>query len=166
LCRIYTRIQSREPQERCAHWRSIAYTHAIMLWQDDTYLKTATTRAIENISKVLSLLSDGIETKLPQDFWNLAFKLFQSAAELQTKAKTSYVSFDYGISFQSSGKDFESGWMEVSQGGATAAKTVWLTVGLGMTAMRNTLTEGKDSLLESTCAVKASVVCDNWDPDV
>jgi hypothetical protein len=163
---IYDQIRGGEPQERCAHWRSIAYTHSTISWDEQHQLCNAVDTFMGKISKLLTALSDGEQPNPPVEFRQLALKIFQSAAQVQRKAKVEYVSFDYDVVHQLPNARFETASMEASQGGKGLARKIWGTIGFGMTATRNVLTKGRKIAVETNCTVKTLVIADNWDPEV
>jgi hypothetical protein len=84
-------------------------------------------------------------------------QIFERAVHLQTKAKTEYMKYDYDIFSSDAGEEFEAYQGEAIQGlPEMTPRVVWLCVGLGMEAYRLTLRQ-------AVC-VKASLICNNWDP--
>lgn len=93
----------------------------------------------------------------PLKYERHAIKIFERAVHLQTKVKTEYLKYDYDIFSSDVGDKYDAYQGEAMQGfPEMAPRVVWLCVGLGMEAYRL-------ALRQDMC-VKASVICNNWDP--
>jgi len=163
LKRIYTKMQTSEPQERRARWRSISYTHAVPDL-DPRFLQQAASESVAKVADVLSVLSGGTEIKLTEDYDLLARNIFEAAVKVQNRAKTEYVSFDYQVYAVPANAKYDKLHMDVSQAGKKDPSEVWITIGLGMKAERSIQGGGRLNL-ERSIPVKPMVICDNWDPN-
>ncbi|KAG8869425.1 hypothetical protein FRC20_001464 [Serendipita sp. 405] len=185
---IYTKMRRSEPQERSARWRSITYKQALNMQKPGAlhkFIEDETNAFVKLVYDILNALNKGEEAKPPTDLFKAAGDIFQAAMKVQERAKTEYVSFDYEVTFYRreyqpsreivDGKEktvlkmmrptFDPSLMEASQGAkGTTPRSVWMTVGLGMIALKGVRTEG-GMKSEMSTPVKAKVIGDNWDPN-
>jgi hypothetical protein len=164
LRNIYQSMRWNEPQERCARWRSITYTHVATM-RSDKFVLAAVEQCVSDMSKVLAIISEQPDFTLPGDFTTMTTKIFESAIKVQDKAKTEYFSFDYDVNFAAYGDNFDSKRMKLSQAGEDKPGKVWLTVGLGLVATKSVMTETQSISVEESVPVETLVMCDNWDPN-
>lgn len=159
---LYRRMLEDEGQERCAHWRSLTYAYA-SIPEADAFLTRENDRFTNTLSDVLKILMDQEEAGLTPELRDSALKVFEAAVKVQRKAKVEYMSFDYVVNLPFPGDHFNDKQMTVAQPGDAKPRTVWLAIGMGMSASRNV--RNRDGRIESErdFAVKAQVICDNWD---
>jgi len=164
LRNIYQSMRWNEPQERCARWRSITYTHVATM-RSEKFLLAAVDQCVSDMSSVLAILSEQPGFTLSGEFTTMTTKIFESAIKVQDKAKTEYFTFDYDVTFATYGDSFDSKRMDPSQAGDDKPGKVWLTVGLGLVATKSVVTETRSVSVEESVPVKTLVMCDNWDPN-
>ncbi|KAG8826099.1 hypothetical protein FRC19_009706 [Serendipita sp. 401] len=186
---IYTKFRRGEPQERAARWRSITYKQLLSMQKPGAllqFIEDETNVFVELVYHILNALNKGEEAKPPTDLFKAAGDIFLAAMKVQERVKTEYISFDYEVTFYRrdipkameivDGAEkvalklmrpiFDPGLMEASQGAiGTTAQSVWMTVGLGMIALKGVRNDGGIVKGEMRAPVKAKVICDNWDPN-
>jgi hypothetical protein len=121
-------------------------------------LHTDAKRCMEKIFNVVNAFTGTEEDILTRTKYECdAIKIFELAFRLQTKAQMENESYDSAIFTEDVGGVFEAFHGEAIQGlSEIVPREVWLCVGLGMMTGRYDLPEA--------VYVKASVICDNWDP--
>jgi hypothetical protein len=159
---LYRRMLEDEGQERCAHWRSLTYAYA-PIPETDKFLIGESERFTNTLSDALKILMDQEEAGLTPELRDSALKVFEVAVKVQRKAKVEYMSFDYVVYLPRPGDHYDDRQMTVAQPGVTPPQTVWLAIGMGMSASRNVRNREGRIENERDFAVKAQVICDNWD---
>lgn len=170
--KIYSMVHQNEPQERSARWRAITYSHAPTSTRDK---KAFCERAGDDL---LSKLVDALNPLIAPDsitfdtvkaeLGDVIKQTFEDAVKLQDKAKTGYMSFDYTAFMPPADQAFHAMYMEtaqdVRQGGKGKASAAILTTGLGLQAWKSVVREDKSVGKDASIAVKATVLCGNWNP--
>ena len=163
LKRMYTKMRNSEPQERSARWRSITYANAVRSLESN-FLQKAVNVSVSKVADVLTVLGGGGRVDLSEEYHSLAFGIFDAANKVQKRAKTEYVSFDYEVYTIPAKQRYDEKQMEASQAGTNKPfSEVWVTVGLGMKAMRRIQGEENSPTVEESIPVKPTVICNNWD---
>jgi hypothetical protein len=171
---IYELVHQNEPQERSARWRAITYAHADTRRNDQLFCEKAGDDFLLKMATALSPLiapeTITYET-LKSQLGDVIKAVFEDAVKLQDKAKMGYMSFDYSPFMTTIDHPFHPIYMntadvcaDVRQGGKGKASNAILVVGLGMQAWKSVVKEDKTMGRETTIAVKATVICGNWNP--
>ncbi|KIM24673.1 hypothetical protein M408DRAFT_17529 [Serendipita vermifera MAFF 305830] len=171
---IYQLVHRNEPQERSGRWRAITYAHADSRRNDKFFCEKAGDDFLLKMATALNPLiapeSITFET-LKSELGDAIRGVFEDAIKLQDKAKTGYMSFDYAPFIPPIDQPYHPVYMntldncaDVKQGGKGKSSNAILVVGLGMQAWKSVLKEDKTHGRETTIAVKATVICGNWNP--
>jgi len=172
---IYELVHQNEPQERSARWRAITYAHADTRRNDQFFCGKAGDDFLLKMATALGPLiapeAITFET-LKSQLGDVIRTVFEDAVKLQDKAKTGYMSFDYAPFIMPIDQPFHPLYMntadvcaDVRQGGKGKASNAILMVGLGMQAWKSVVKEDKTLGRDTTIAVKATVLCGNWNPN-
>jgi hypothetical protein len=167
LGKMYKRMCKVEPQERTARWRAITFNRASAM-TDKSFLEDASKECLERIRTMLKILSPA--STLPDTCESALHAIFKAAFAVQKKAKTEYISYDYEVEYIEPMARFKEETMEACQGKPeTKAHHVCMTTLFGLVAKKRTMVERTDGQWraqeERSVPVKATVICDNWDPN-
>lgn len=169
---IYQMVHQNEPQERSARWRAITYSHAYRRRNDKVFCEKA---ADDFLSQMASAFTPLIEPEaitfeqLKTELGDVVRGIFEDAVKLQDKARMGYMSFDYSPFMPPLDQPFHPMYMEtaqdVRQGGKGKGSMAILSIGLGMQAWKSVVKEDKAMGKDVSIAVKAIVICGNWNPN-
>jgi flagellar biosynthesis chaperone FliJ len=173
---IYELVNENEPQERSARWRAITYAHADTRRDDKFFCGKAGDEFLLRMASALTPLiapeTITFET-LKSELGDVVRAVFEDAIKLQDKAKTGYMSWDYTPFMPQVDQPFVPIYMntadacaDVRQGGRGKASHAILVIGLGMQAWKSVVKEDKTMGRDTNIAVKATVICGNWNPTV
>lgn len=172
---IYQLVHRNEPQERSGRWRAITYAHADARRDDKFFCERAGDDFLLKMSTALNPLiapeSITFET-LKSELGDAIRGVFEDAVKMQDKAKTGYMSYDYVTFMPAVDHPYQPVYMntsdncaDVKQGGKGKASNAILVVGLGMQAWKSVVKEDKTHGRETNIALKATVLCGNWNPN-
>ncbi|PVF97558.1 hypothetical protein CPB86DRAFT_419541 [Serendipita vermifera] len=166
LDEMYRRMCQVEPQERTARWRAITFNRASAL-ADENFLEDKSKECLRVMETILKTLSPS--SILPETCTSALLAIFKAAFAVQKKAKTEYISYDYEVKYVSFRKRFHDTTMEACQGKPrTTPEYVCMTTLFGLVAKKRTMKERNGEWIaheERSVPVKATVICDNWDPN-
>ncbi|KAG8793685.1 hypothetical protein FRC17_008410, partial [Serendipita sp. 399] len=169
---IYAMVHRNEPQERSARWRAITYAHSQPHRKNDLFCEKAADDFLHRMIKAIEPLI-GPDHPITfehakKEVGDAVKAVFMEAVKLQDKARTGYMSFDYMPFIPAVDQPFHPAYMEtnqdVRQGGRGKGSMAVLNLGLGMQAWKSVVKEDKTVGKDVNIALKAMVLCGNWDP--
>ncbi|KAG8820041.1 hypothetical protein FRC18_011855 [Serendipita sp. 400] len=168
---IYAMVHRNEIQERSARWRAITYAHSQPHRNNNLFCEKAADDFLHRMVKAIEPLigADAVTfDHAKKEVGDAVKSVFLEAVKLQDKAQTGYMSFDYVPFVPGLDQPFHPAYMEtaqdVRQGGKGKNSMAVLNLGLGMQAWKSVVKEDKSVGKDVNIALKAPVLCGNWNP--
>ncbi|CCA70380.1 hypothetical protein PIIN_04319 [Serendipita indica DSM 11827] len=171
--KIYSTVNSNEPQDKSGRWRALTFSSVYRSRNITEYVEKGADDFLFKLIDAVNALTE-LEEKLTfenvqKELGDVARSIFTEAFKFQETACTNYLSYDYVPFLSSADQPFHPAYMEtaqeVRQGGRGKSSTAILTIGLGLQAWKSVVKEDKTISKDYSIAVKANVICGNWDPN-